>query len=249
VVEAIGGLLLLIGAVYCLRRWPIYSLIGVFLLSLIGWVTLRWVVPWWNNSFIPWLQQWGLIIVSLGVLLVLLTLARRQQRTSQLREAQAPDPPISEIETTPVQLIPKIKIAPVNPISEIETLVGDIKTFQPRWDLKGRKLLLGENGTNAELAEHLKELGWNARKEVTLPNKKRADLLVNDEYIIEAKPDLGWTDSYHIGDLTGKLVAYEDFPEYSVIVVIYGDARKDQLEVLDKLGIYFLLVVLGEEVG
>jgi hypothetical protein len=94
--------------------------------------------------------------------------------------------------------------------------------FKPPWR-KGR-LEGGENGANAQLARYLRKRGLKVETEETLPNGSRADLIINDEIILECKPHLKSKEKLY--SLVGEINSVRQ-EGYEIYAVIYGDARTD----------------------
>lgn len=99
--------------------------------------------------------------------------------------------------------------------------------------------------TNAYLARYLNTKGFKAECEAPLSGNMRADVLVADSYIIEAKEDLAWKQP--LQSLKEKLDKYYTFgSRYETIVVIYGDARADlERRLKDESRVPFELIILG----
>lgn len=129
-----------------------------------------------------------------------------------------------------------------------EDLVTDITEFSSNiewkevYDSKGkltRTLELGETGVSKLLATYLQDKGWVLRIEVVFPSigrQYRADFFFESKnLLIEAKQDLGITDPYTIDQLMGKLGVYKRrYPDFKLAVLIYGDAREGDLELLNE---------------
>ena len=139
-------------------------------------------------------------------------------------------------------------------VDKSSLLIEAIRAFKPEWkefkDKYGtyrKTLRFGENSTNRELRRHLEGKGLNLKGEFILPKGDRVDLLWGEEkIIIEAKSDLGYTDPYTVNNLIGKVIPYkEKYPEYKILVVIYGDARQDELSDIHRHCEGVTVVVLG----
>lgn len=126
-----------------------------------------------------------------------------------------------------------------NPVNKINSLVHNIEKFSP---VEGR-----ENYISDRLSSHLAKSKYKVRREVTLEKGDRIDLLIEDpRVIVEAKRDLG-SDPYTVEVLKGKVFSYlQRYPEYKIIIVIYGNARGDEVEELYKTLPGVRVIVLGK---
>lgn len=113
-----------------------------------------------------------------------------------------------------------------------------LKDFRPHWVYKPnprgkmkKRLEGGEVGTNAELVRFLRRRNFKVDTEVTLPNGKRADILVKERdwnTIIEAKPNLMFQGK--LASLMEEAQAHQLMGgRTKIIVLIYGDVRDDLL--------------------
>jgi len=101
-----------------------------------------------------------------------------------------------------------------------------IKQFKPRWINRDGKPRLegGENGNNANLAQHLRNNNIpDVETEITLKNGSRADLMIDNQIIIECKPHLKSVEKLH--SLSGELRRVKRTGNYKVYALIYGDAK------------------------
>ena len=106
-----------------------------------------------------------------------------------------------------------------------------IKQFKPRWINRDGKFRLegGENGNNANLAQHLRDNNIpHVETEIYLKNGGRADLMVDDQIVIECKPNLLHTDNYH--SISGELRRVKRAGNYKVYALIYGNAKSYLLD-------------------
>jgi hypothetical protein len=106
-----------------------------------------------------------------------------------------------------------------------------IKQFKPRWINRDGKPRLegGENGNNANLAQHLRDNNIpHVETEIYLKNGGRADLMVDDQIVIECKPNLLHTDNYH--SISGELRRVKRAGNYKVYALIYGNAKSYLLD-------------------
>lgn len=127
-----------------------------------------------------------------------------------------------------------------------------IKAFKPSWRWKTtpkgkdkRRLEGDEKGTTANLARYLRGKDFKAETEISFPDGRKADLVVNGNTIIEAKPNLMFPG--RLGSLMQEVQAHRlNRPNYKVMVVIYGDARGKYLSQLrHSVGEAVPTVVLG----
>lgn len=121
--------------------------------------------------------------------------------------------------------------------SAVRLTISYIKQFKPSWRSKNGKLVLegGENGNNANLAVYLRNNGLEVETEEILPNGSRTDLIINDQIVIECKPQLINTDTLH--KLVGEVKRARKISKYDALALIYGDARKDlHGELCDEIG-------------
>ncbi len=131
-----------------------------------------------------------------------------------------------------------LKISLEDP-KESSNLLESIKSFGP--------LPKREKEITKDLASYLIKLGFTQIiVEAPLPlGGKRADLLIGDEYLIEAKVGLLGLDP--LASLKEKLGLYKDLKGCKIIIVIYGDAREDLVERLSlESDHFFNLVILGQ---
>jgi hypothetical protein len=122
-----------------------------------------------------------------------------------------------------------------------------IKQFKPRWINRDGKPRLegGENGNNANLAQHLRDNNIpHVETEIYLKNGSRADLMINNQIIIECKPNLLRTDKLH--SISGELRRVKRIGNYKVYALIYGDAKSYLLDDLKADIGENNVIVLGE---
>ena len=101
-----------------------------------------------------------------------------------------------------------------------------IKQFKPRWIERNGKFRLegGENGNNANLAQYLRDNKiLNVETEITLKNGSRADLMIDNQIIIECKPHLLSVEKMH--SISGEIRRVKRISNYKVFALIYGDAK------------------------
>ena len=101
-----------------------------------------------------------------------------------------------------------------------------IKQFKPRWINRDGKFRLegGENGNNANLAQHLRNNNIpDVETEITLKNGSRADLMIDNQIIIECKPHLLSVEKMH--SISGEIRRVKRIGNYKVFALIYGDAK------------------------
>jgi hypothetical protein len=130
-------------------------------------------------------------------------------------------------------------------IENLTSLEEDIRRFRPPWITKNTligkevtRLEGAEIGTNALLAGYLRGRGYQADVGVTLPSHRRCDILLNGDIIIEAKPHL--KSGGKLGSLMQEVISHKDLPQYSILIVIYGDASQVLLNQLNNfLGVNF----------
>jgi hypothetical protein len=111
------------------------------------------------------------------------------------------------------------------------SLISYIKQFSPRWTQRNGKHRLegGENGNNANLAQHLRDCGIsNVETEMTLNNGSRVDLLINGNIAIECKPHLLSVEKLH--DVSGQIRRIKRLGQYEAYAVIFGNAKRNLLE-------------------
>lgn len=105
---------------------------------------------------------------------------------------------------------------------ETNALLRTIQNFQPTSKY--------EKENTESLASYLRKEGYGQIEiEAPLPiGNKRADLLIEEEYLIEAK--INFLDLGHLASIKEKLDPYRTLKGCKVIIVIYGNAREDLVE-------------------
>jgi hypothetical protein len=125
-----------------------------------------------------------------------------------------------------------------------------IKQFKPRWIERNGKFRLegGENGNNANLAQQLRDYNIpDIETEITLKNGSRADLMIDNQIIIECKPHLLSVEKLH--SISGEIRRVKRIGNYKVFALIYGDAKSYLLEELKADIGENNVIVLGEVNG
>ena len=128
-----------------------------------------------------------------------------------------------------------------------DSMLSCAKQFKPRWINRNGKLRLegGENGNNANLAQHLRDNQIpNVETEITLQNGSRADLMINNQIIIECKPHLLSVEKLH--SISGEIRRVKRIGSYKVYALIYGDAKSYLLNDLKADIRKNNVIVLGE---
>ena len=118
-------------------------------------------------------------------------------------------------------------------ISLEESVISLIKQFKPMWVERNgkRRLEGGENGNNAFLAQYLRDKGISkVETEVTLKNRSRADLLINNQIVIECKPHLLSVEI--MNSIASEIRRVKRLENYQPYALIYGDAKAELLEEL-----------------
>ena len=105
-----------------------------------------------------------------------------------------------------------------------------MRQFKPSWRNRNGSLQLegGEVGNNAMLAQYLRDNGIaEVETEVILHNGSRADIVINNQIILECKKNLGSTAELH--NLSGEIKRIININQYKVYALIYGYTRTDLL--------------------
>lgn len=138
-------------------------------------------------------------------------------------------------------------------IDELGKLIQDIKEFKPKWEVRTdryhhgrfRNLIGEEKGTSRNLSDFLKNRFWASRVEVTIPSYGIADILVEDKYLIEAKPHIAEPGPRRdLGAKARRLLG----TKYKFIIVIYaGYTPRHYQELRKDLGdVRTNIIPLGE---
>lgn len=108
----------------------------------------------------------------------------------------------------------------------LSLLIRTIKEFKPEWEVRSdrfhqgkvRSLIGEEKGTSRNLSDFLVRKNWASKVEVTIPGYGRADILVEDRYIIEAKVHIAEPGPRR--DLGSKARRLRE-TKYQLVIVIY----------------------------
>jgi hypothetical protein len=163
---------------------------------------------------------WAIVSIILLILLFFFVIRRNYHFRRRYKRFHMPPDRIHIIEAAkPMALQPIISTTE-------DSMVSCAKQFKPRWINRNGKLRLegGENGNNANLAQHLRDNQIpNVETEITLNNGSRADLMINNQIIIECKPHLLSVEKLH--SISGEIRRVKRIGSYKVYALIYGDAK------------------------
>lgn len=118
-------------------------------------------------------------------------------------------------------------------VSLEDSVISLVKQFKPMWNERNgkRRLEGGENGNNAFLAQYLRDKGISkVETELTLKNRSRADLLIDNQIVIECKKHL--LSIQIMNSVSSEVKRIKRLENYKAYALIYGDAKADLLEEL-----------------